>query len=36
VNDAQITLDRYVEIITAAALSTLGAPLTQTASPENA
>ena len=31
VNDAQIAPDRYVEIITAAALSTLGAPVTPSA-----
>jgi AcrR family transcriptional regulator len=36
VNDARIAPDRYVEIITAAALSTLGAPVTQPASPANA
>jgi hypothetical protein len=33
VNDARIAPDRYVEIITATALSTLGAPITP-ASPE--
>jgi AcrR family transcriptional regulator len=32
VNDAQIAPDRYIEIITAAALSTLGAPVTPPAS----
>ena len=35
VNDAQIAPDRYVEIITAAALSTLDAPVTPPASREN-
>jgi AcrR family transcriptional regulator len=35
VNDAQIAPDRYVEIITAAALSTLGAPVMPPASREN-
>jgi hypothetical protein len=34
VNDARIEPDRYVEIITAAALSTLGAPVTPPASRE--
>src|SRR5271165_6682550 len=36
VNDAQIAPDRYVEIITAAALSTLGAPVTPPTSRKNA
>jgi AcrR family transcriptional regulator len=35
VNDAQIAPDRYVEIITAAALSTLGAPIRQPVRREN-
>jgi AcrR family transcriptional regulator len=35
VNDARIEPDRYVEIITAAALSTLGAPVTPPASHKN-
>ena len=35
VNDAQIAPDRYVEIVTTTALSTLGAPLTQPSSPQN-
>jgi AcrR family transcriptional regulator len=35
VNDAQITPGRYVEIITATALSALGAPIRQPASPKN-
>jgi len=33
VNGAEIAPDRYIEIITAAALSTLGAPISQPASP---
>ncbi len=36
VNDAQVAPDRYVEIITAAALSALGAPITRSASRKNA
>ena len=36
VNDAQIAPDRYIEIITAAALSTLGAPVPPPTSPKNA
>ena len=36
VNDAQIAPDRYIEIITAAALSTLGAPVTPPTSRKNA
>ena len=35
VNDAQIPPDRYIEIITAAALSALGAPVTPPASHKN-
>ena len=35
VNDAQIAPDRYIEIITAAALSTLGAPVTPPTSRNN-
>ncbi len=36
VNDAQVAPDRYVEIITAVALSALGAPITRSASRKNA
>ncbi len=36
VNDAQIASDRYIEIITAAALSTLGAPVPPPTSRKNA
>jgi hypothetical protein len=36
VNDAKIPSDQYVELITAVTLSTLGAPVTRSASPENA
>lgn len=36
VNDAHIAPDRYVEIITAAALSTLGAPVTPPGQPQDA
>ncbi len=36
VNDAQISPDRYIEIITGAALSTLGAPVTSPTSGKNA
>ena len=36
VNDGQIAPDRYVEIITAAALSTLGAPVTPAYQPQDA
>jgi hypothetical protein len=36
VNDAKIPSERYIELIAAAALGTLGAPVTQSASPDSA